>query len=161
MGRRYSIVFSGVDVSAQQDFFSIKPLTDKPIKLHSCYITPVGVAADVGDAQEEMLAVLIVRNNTTIGSGGTNPTANPLPGTAQAFGPTTNVRVNDTTKVSGGTGLTLHSDGFNNRIGWQYRPTPEERIECTATNGFIAIQLASTPTDAIKMNGTLIVEEMG
>lgn len=161
MGRMYAISFSAVSVAAQQDFFSIKPATDKPIKLHSCYISNVGVAADAGDAQEELLAVIIVRDNTTIGSGGTNPAAALLAGTGQGFGPTTNVRVNDTVKVSGGTGVVKHSDGFNSRVGWQYRPTPEERIECTATNGFIAIQLASTPTDAILMSGTLIVEEMG
>lgn len=161
MGRMYSISFSGVSVSAQQDFFSIKPATDKPIILHSCYISNVGIAADAGDSQEELLSVLIVRGNTTIGSGGTNPTARSLAAADTTFGPTTNVRVNDTTKVTGGTGLTIHSDGFNVRTGWQYRPTPEERITCTATDGFIAIQLASTPTDAILMSGTLYVQEEG
>ncbi len=156
----YSIVFSGVAVSAQQDFFSIKPATDRPIKLHSCYIMNAGIAADAGDAKEQDWGVVIVRGNTTIGSGGTNPTAQPTAAVGDsAFGPTTNVRVNDTTKVSGGTGNTLHSDGFNTRVGWQYRPTPEERIGCSATNGFIAIQLSTTPSEAITMNGVLYVEE--
>ena len=161
MGRIYSIVFSAVSVAAQQDFFSLKPATDKPIKIYACYISNVGIGADAGDAQEEFLSVLIVRGNTTIGSGGTNPTAGLLSATGQAFGPTTNVRVNDTTKVSGGTGLVMHSGGFNTRVGWEYRPAPEERIECSAANGFIAVQLASTPTDAILLSGTLVVEEMG
>lgn len=160
MGRMYSISFSAVSVTAQQDFFSIKPVDDKPIKLHSCYISNVGIGADAGDAQEELLAVIIIRGNTTIGSGGTNPTARPLNVADTAFGPTTNVRVNDTTKISGGTGITLHSDGFNNRVGWQYRPTPEERISCSEVDGFIAVQLASTPTDAILLSGTLYVEEL-
>ena len=162
MSRMYSVIFSAVSVTAQQDLFSIKPATDKPILLHSCYISNVGIAADAGDAQEELLAIIIVRNNTTIGSGGSNPVARMIKGqTDTAFGPTTNVRANDTTKVSGGTGLTLHSDGFNNRVGWQYRPTPEERIGCSAGDGFIAIQLASRPTDAILLSGTLYVEVFG
>ncbi|OGR89981.1 MAG: hypothetical protein A2V88_12305 [Elusimicrobia bacterium RBG_16_66_12] len=160
MSRIYTISFAGVSVAAQQDLFSIKPATDKPIKIHSCVISNVGVAADAGDAAEELLRVAIVRGNTTIGSGGSNPTARPVNVADTAFGPTTNVRANDTTKVSGGTGIVIYDDGFNVRVGWQYVPVPEDRISCTAADGFIAIQLLSTPTDAILMSGTLIVEEL-
>jgi hypothetical protein len=161
MGRMYSISFSQVSIAAQQDLFSIKPNSDKPIILHSCYISNVDIAASSGDSKEQDWEVKIVRGNTTVGSGGTNPTARPLNAADTTFGPTTNVRVNDTTKVSGGTGIIIHDDGFNTRSGWAYRPTPEERIQCTATDGFIAIQLATTPSAAIKISGTLIVEEMG
>lgn len=157
----YSISFSNVSIAAQQDFFSVKPATDKPIIIHSCFIENSDIAASAGDAKEQDWEVKIVRANTTIGSGGSNPTARPLATADTAFGATTNVRTNDTVKVSGGTGLTIHDGGFNTRVGWNYRPTPEERISCTATDGFIAIQLATTPSAAVKMSGTLYVLEIG
>jgi len=160
MGRVYTIAFSGVSIAAQQDFFSIKPATDKPIKIHSCVISNVGIAADAGDAQEELLRVVIIRGNTTIGSGGSNPIAKPVNKADTAFGPTTNVRTNDTTKVSGGTGDILYDDGLNVRVGWQYLPIPEDRLSCSGTDGFIAVQLLSTPDDGVLMSGTLTVEEL-
>lgn len=160
-GRRYTISFSNVAVAAQQDLFSFKPATDKPVDIVSCYLSNTGIVADSGDAKEALLEVKIVRGNTTIGSGGSNPTAKPVGKANTAFGPTTNVRVNDTVKVSGGTGDVMHDDGFNHRVGWQYRPLDEERITCTATDGFIAVQLASTPNEAFNLSGTLTVEEVG
>lgn len=159
MGRMYTISFGAVSVTAQQDLFSFKPADDKPVTIHACYISNVGIAADAGDAQEELLRVVIIRGHTTIGSGGSNPTARPLASADTAFGPTTNVRANDTTKVSGGTGVILHDDGFNNRVGWVYLPTPEMRILSNEGDGFVAVQLLSTPTDAILLSGTLYVEE--
>ena len=158
-GRMYTISFAAVSVTAQQDLFSFKALDDRPVTIHACYISNVGIAADAGDAQEELLRVIIIRGNTTIGSGGSNPTARPLAVLDTAFGPTTNVRTNDTTIISGGTGVILHDDGFNNRVGWVFIPTPEMRIRSNEGDGFVAIQLKSTPTDAILLSGTLYVEE--
>lgn len=160
MSRMYSISFSNVSVSAAQDFFSVKPATDKPIVVHAIFLSNVGGTADAGDAQEELLGVEIGQGNTTIGSGGTNPTARPLNSVDTAFGPTTNVRVNDTTKVTTGTRLLLHADGFNIRTGWQYIPTPEMRIRHSAADNFLAVQLLAAPADAVSMSGTMIVEEL-
>src|ERR1700693_5721733 len=98
MGRMYTISFSNVSIAAQQDFFSVKPATDKPILIHACFIANVDIAASAGDAKEQDWGVEIARGNATIGSGGTNPTAQKANADDAAFGPTTNVRVNDTTK---------------------------------------------------------------
>lgn len=159
MSRMYTVAFSNVSIVAQQDFFSFQPATDKPCIVHAVFISNTGGTLDAGDAQEELLQIEICRGNTTIGSGGTNPTAQALDhNNAQVFGPTTNVRVNDTTKVTAGTRATLHADGFNVRTGWQYVPTPEMRPN--VKNGvFLAIQLLTTPNDAVLMSGTLYVEE--
>ena len=160
MGRRYTITFTGVAISAQQDLWSLKALDDQPITIISGEIFNVGINADVGDAKEQTWGIIFVRGNTTIGSGGSNPTARATEGSnSLAFGPTTNVRVNDTTKISGGTALTLYSSGFNTRVGWYYKPIPEERFVINEGNGFFAIQLNTTPSEAITMSGTLQVDE--
>lgn len=160
MGRRYTIAFSNASLAAQQDLFSFKPATDKPVAIVSIHVDNDDIAANAGDAKEQLWGWGIVRGNTTIGSGGSNPTARPVIVSDAAFGPTTNVRVNDTTKVSGGTGVTVWKDGFNTRLGLHYVPLPEERIVTTATDGFCAVQLLTTPSAAIKMSGTLTVEEV-
>ena len=157
MSRMYSIEFADVAVTAAQDLFSFKPLDDRPVIIHAIFFSQTD---DVGDAAEEMLLIKIVRGNTTIGSGGSNPTARPLDTTDAAFGPTTNVRANDTTEVSGGTGLDIHSEAFNIRTGWAYIPTPEMRIRVDEGDGFCAIQLIDVPTDSLTMSGTMYVEEL-
>ncbi len=157
MGRIYSVEFEGVAVTAVQDFFALKPATDKPIKIHAIHLSQ---SSDVGDAAEEMLRVKIIRGASTIGSGGTNPTPRPLDSGDAACGITTNCRVNDTTKASGGTQLDMHSEAFNIRTGWVYLPTPEDRIRCSASDGFIVLSLMNAPNDELTMSGTLIFEEV-
>lgn len=156
-GRVYTISFENVTVSVAQDFFSVKAADDKPLKLHAVKLVQF---SDVGDAQEEMLRLQIVRGNTTIGSGGTNPTMRPVLSSSPAAGPTTNVRVNDTTKVSGGTGVVLDTDGMNIRIPYLWLPTPEMQIQTTETDGFLAVQLVAAPADALTMSGTMYLEEL-
>lgn len=160
MGSKFTIAFSAVSVIAQQDFFSWKALTEAPLRLIGCVISNVGIAADAGDAQEELLGIELCRGNTTIGSGGTNPTGRKLRSKDSTTIPTTDLRVNDTTKISGGTRLLLMADGFNVRTGWQFHPTPEEWFEFDNSDGYGAIQLTSTPTDAILFSGTAWLEQL-
>jgi len=157
MGRMYSIEFADVAVTAAQDLFSFKPLDDRPVILHAVFITQ---NSDVADAAEEMLTVKIIRGAATVGSGGSNPTARPLDSTDAAFGPTTNVRANDTTETSGGTPLDMHSEAFNIRTGWAYIPTPEMRIRTDEGDGFLAVALITVPADSLTMSGTMYVEEL-
>ena len=157
MGRVYTISFAGVSVAAQQDLFSLKPATDKPIKIHGIYLAQ---STEVGDAAEEMLLVRIIRGHATIGSGGSNPTPRPQDAGDNASGITTNSRVNDTTIASAGSPVNLHSDAFNVRTGWLYLPTPEMRPRCSETDGFIVVRLLTTPADSITMTGTLYFEEL-
>ena len=84
----------------------------------------------------------------------------PLDSTDAAFGPTTNVRVNDTTETSSGTPLDMHSEAFNIRTGWAYIPTPEMRIRTDEGDGFLAVALIDVPSDSLTMSGTMYVEEL-
>ena len=75
IGRLYTVGFEAVSIAAQQDFFYIKPAADKICILEGVYLSNVGGTADAGDAQEELLEIIMLRlpATVTVGSGGTAP----------------------------------------------------------------------------------------
>lgn len=154
-GRMYTVVFSGVAVTAQQDFFEIVAASGKPCTIHSIYVEQ---SSDAGDAQDESLQWAIKSGQTTSGSGGSAPTPQPTNATDAAAGLT--AEVNNTTKASAGTISTHHSGAFNVRAGLQYRPTPEERFTITGGRR-LTVELLTTPADSLTMSGTIYVEEHG
>ena len=149
--------FESVAVTLAQDLFSLQSPTSGIGRLLSIVIAQ---ESDVGDSAEEILVVRIVTGNTTVGSGGSAPTAVPR---SLAATPTATVRANDTTEVSVGTQAIKHSDAFNIRVGWQYIPIPEERIVwnelIAGTTTFLAVQLITVPSDSLTMTGTITWEE--
>jgi hypothetical protein len=155
MGRKYSVTFENVSVSAAQDLFEITPADDKPLKILGFELANVG--ADVGDAQEEMWRIAVIRGHTTGGSGGSTPTPVPLDPNDAAAGFA--AEVNNTTIASNGTTTTPHATGFNVRIPTPYIYTPEQVIKASQANTTIVIRLLSTPTDAVSLSGTLWLEE--
>ena len=162
-GRLYSFTFTAVNVAAQQDLFYIKPAADKVCMLEAVYIANVGIAADAGDAQEEILDLEIIRvpATVTVGSGGAasaTGTLNSLAGNDTAAGFT--ARSNDTTKATtSGTLRILHSDGWNVRIPYVWMPAPEHRIMCANAEA-VVVRLNSTPTDGVSTSGTVLVREI-
>lgn len=160
LGRAYSLEFHNISVSAQQDFFYIKPAADKICLLEAVYLSNAGGAADAGDAQEELWRLEIIRlpSTVTVGSGGSAPTPTPLAVNDTAAGFTG--RTNDTTvATTSGTATNLHSDGLNVRIPYVYLPPPEHRI-IVANAQAVVVRLVSTPADAVTMNGVAIVREL-
>lgn len=155
MSRVYSVEFENVSVTAGQDLFYIAPADDKPCRLLACYLAQI---SDVGDAQEEVLRLRIIRGHGTVGSGGSSATARPLAASDPAASFT--ARTNDTTIASAGTAVNIHSDAFNIRAGWQYIPTPETVILCTQADATIVVRLLAAPADAVTVSGTLYVEEL-
>lgn len=158
MGRMYSVSFAATAETAAFDAFELTPADDKPIKLHSIVISQT---TEFGDAQDEMLSVTITRGGTamTSGSGGSAPTAIPLDSSAEAAAGCT-AEVLNTTQGSFTGGVVVHRDAFNVRAGWQYRPTPEERIGVSQANGGVIVAI-SAPADSTSFIGTLIFEEQG
>ena len=154
MGRMYSTSFSGVAVTALQDFFSLVVADDEPVHIHACYISQT---TEVADAAEEMLRIDIVRGNGTVGSGGSAPTIYALD--SKVGGASATARANDTTEASAGTEQIMHSEAFNVRTGWVYIPTPETRIKTDQADDIICIRLLTVPADSITMDGTLYWEE--
>lgn len=158
-GRIYVASFENVTVTAAQDFFGLAPATNKPVILHSYSISNVGGAADAGDAQEEMLRIVLVRGNTTVGSGGTTTTPVPIQNADTAFGGV--CRINDTTAASAGTAETFAQPGWNVRMPAERLWAPEDRPVCTAAQTRICLRLLSTPADALSITGELVLEEIG
>jgi hypothetical protein len=150
--RVYSVIFDQVSCSAAQDVFSIKASATVGCKLLAVYLAQSTKATDANNAQQRWK---IRRGQTTQGSGGTTPTAQPVePGDAAAGG---TVHVNDTTQASAGTIVTLHDDVFNIEAGLIWIATPEQQFRWAAatclTVEFPAMAVTAT------FNGTLYYAE--
>jgi hypothetical protein len=160
LGRAYSVFFAAVSVTAQQDFFYIKPAADKICIIEAVYLGASGGTADAGDAQEELYDVELIYLPATVtaGSGGTAPTPHPLIVNDAAAGFT--ARVNDTTKATtSGTSVASHPDGWNNRIPYAFVP-PAEHRDIVANAAAIVFRLNTTPADAILISGKMNVREL-
>lgn len=155
MGRMYSVIFEHVAVTAAQDFFEITPADDKPCAIHACYLSQ---DTELGDAQEEMLRVEIIRGYTASGSGGSAPTPVPFGPNDTAAGAT--AEVNNTTVANTGTAVILWAESFNERTGWQFLPTPEMRPMVSQANTTLVVRLMAAPADSVTMSGTLVFEEL-
>jgi len=158
-GRVYSVVFENVAISAAQDLFEITPADDKPCEILALFLSNVGGTADAGDAQEELLRLLITRGYTTSGSGGSAPTPRPLNPSDAAAGFA--AEVNNTSLANTGTTHDLHADGWNVRVPYQMIWTPETIITVTQAQTSLVVRLVGAPADAVNVSGTLYVRERG
>jgi hypothetical protein len=156
MGRIYAVTFENVSVTAAQDFFELQPVANKPVSLIGLLLSQ---SSDLGDAQEEILRIQIIRGHATTGSGGTTPTAQPVNNSSDtAYGGV--AEVNNTTIASAGTGVSLFSHCFNIRAGLEHYFPPECRPGASTANVTIVVRLMAAPADALSMNGTLYFEEL-
>lgn len=154
MPRSYSVSFSAVAVSAAQDLFEITPADDKPVEIVGIELTQT---SDFGDAQDEQLQYTIIRGHTTSGSGGSAATPAPMEPNDTAAGFT--AEVNNTTIASAGTGVTLHTGGWNVRAGYINWFPEGNRPKANQGNTTLVVRMTA-PADAITMSGTLHVREV-
>ena len=152
MGRVYTASFEEVAVTVAQDLFEVVAPADASVVIHSVTITQ---STDAGDAQAEMLPILIHRGTAT-GSGGSSVTPSPLQVGDAAFGGT--VEANNTSQSVVGT--FLHAEAFNVQIGFYFLPPPEDRPVVSPSALFI-VELQAAPDDSITVNGTVVFEEIG
>ncbi len=150
-GRIYSANFEEVAVTVAQDLLELVAPSTGVVIVHSVTITQ---SSDAGDAQAEMLPILIHRGTAT-GTGGTTVTPSPLNVGSAAFGGV--VEANNTTQSAEGT--FLHAEGFNVQIGFFYLPPPEDRVVIPPSGLFI-VELQAAPADSLTMNGNIIFEEI-
>lgn len=161
-GRLYALTFENVTISAAQDLFYIKPAADKPCVLEAVYLSNVGGTTDAGDAQEELLRLVVNRlpATVTVGSGGSasgTGTLNAVSTNDAAAGFTG--RTNDTTPATtSGTARTLHPDGWNVRIPYVYMPPPEHRLWVGNAEALV-FKLLSTPADALSVSAVAYIRE--
>ncbi len=159
MSRVYTIEFENATITnagGSRELFYIEPVVNKPVKILGWKFVQI---SDLGDANEEVLRVRMIRGHTTASSGGANPDAAPLnpSDTAAAF----DARTNDTTLASGGTAVNIESGGFNIRVGEQVFLPEQYRPAVTATQESIVLRLMAAPSEDMSMSGTLWVEEEG
>jgi hypothetical protein len=157
MGRVYSVPFSAVAVSAAQDLFEVLASTAKPFFLREIVVAQ---SSDYGDGAAEGLSILIKRATGayTSGSGGSTVTPAKHATNDAAAGPT--AEINNTSQAAAGSGAltTIRTDAFNVQAGYQYLPTPEDRLFFLAAEAVVVSITA--PADAVTMSGTLVFEEL-
>ncbi len=142
------------------EVFYIKPAADKICIIEGIYLAGVGLAADAGDAQEELLDVrlLYIPTTVTASSGGNSITPQPTAINDSAAGFT--ARTADTTvATSSGTIVTRHQDGWNNRVPYVWMPPPEDRI-IVANAAAVVFRVMTGPADAITIGGSMQVREL-
>lgn len=156
MGMLYTAQFNATAVSAQQDFFEILSPSDAVVLVHQVKISQ---GSDVGDAAEEGLNILVKRGvGSTTGSGGSTPALVPTESGFAAAGSV--VKANNTTKMTSGTITTLDGEQWLIRSPYLLLPTPECRLVLSPSQR-LTVELATTPADALTVNGTLYFEEIG
>lgn len=157
MSRVYSVAFSAVAVTVAVDFFEFAPADDKPIELAGLFLgQTTEVATNVGE--DEFLGLLVVRGNTTTGTGGTQGvTPTPIDPADVAAGFATDI--NNTTQASAGTAVNVHADVMNVRTGYQMWWPEGFGPRSNQGAGFICVRLAAAPADSVTFTGTAYVRE--
>lgn len=155
IGRVYTALFTATGITVQQDLFAIVSPSDAVTELMEIHLSQV---SEIGDAQEEMLAITVKSGMTTAGSGGTTVTPNPLSLGDVAYGGT--VRANDTTKASGGTAVSHKTWNWNIRVPLDIIDQPEA-CKPISPSARLTIELATTPADTMTMSGYVVFKEIG
>ncbi len=150
IGRIYSLSFTEVAVTAQQDLFQVGALV-VPSILHAVYLSQ---SSDVGDSAAENLSILIRKvtdavtdDLATVALDGGDATQN------------ANVAINETSELTTGIEV-VHTETWNIAQTFIYLPPPE-LIATVKIGDSIVVNLNTTPADSITMSGTLYFEEFG
>lgn len=146
--------FSAVSVTAAQDLFEIVAPSNRRVHIREI---KAGQYSDAGDAQAEMLSLLLMRGHTTTGSGGSAVTPAPYH-SAQSERSGATVAKNNTTVATNGDVATLSAESFNVMGGYRHYPVPEERIVLEPGQRFVV--RITAPADALTMNGTILWDEV-
>lgn len=153
-GRTYTVEATGASAAAV-DFLELLPGDDHPCFLLALIITQ---STEAGDAQDEMISLLIKRGGTlTSGSGGSAPTPRPVDFGDGAASFT--VELLNTTKGSFTSGVNIHRSSFNVRAGFEMFWTPETAPKFGQANQCL-VEMLSTPVDSITWDVTAYIGEM-
>lgn len=152
----YTVIFSEQTVAAASgdyDLFELDAAAEKPIEIVALSL---GNRSEVGDAQDEMLSINVVRGNTTTGNG-TSTTPRPLDASDGAASFT--AKTVGSTPASAGTAVTLIADTFNVRAGlpWVF---PEAMRPKTQGADLLCVRLTSAVADDLTLSGTAWVREL-
>jgi hypothetical protein len=140
--------------SGDYDLFELVPADDRPIELVGLFL---GQKSEVGDAQDEMLALSII-TDYTVSSNGTSTTPRPCDPRDAAAGFT--AETVGSTVANTGTPITVHADTFNVRGGYQVWWPEIARIKADQADTAIYIRLTTAVADDLTLSGTAYVREL-
>jgi hypothetical protein len=144
--------------TTQRDIVEVVAGAEVPIRIHRVVIT-----TDVeGDANEEAVKLDIFRYVGAFTSGSTGTTVNAyalgLTGAAEDSA-TVEVGNPSPNQITGGTAEQLGTIWMNNRAGFDYLPTPEERPVIAGTDAF-AIKMTAAFAATTAFAGYIVFEEL-
>lgn len=143
--------------TAQVDYFELLAASGKPLVLHGFEL---GQSTEIGDAQEEMLSLVLKRvtGAPTSGSGGGSSTFRPTVPNDAGVGAT--LETGNTTKLTGGTSIDLVRISWNVRSNYLFLPPPEGRIVLDAGT-YLVLEEVTTPADSVTGPvGWVLIEEL-
>lgn len=158
----YTVAFDQQTIAAASgdyDLFEIRAATDKPVEIVGIFL---GNKSEVADAEEEMVALSILRM-----SGGTFTSSNGTATTPRALDPSDGAAaftaevVGATVASTSGTSIALHHDTFNIRTGLQliFPPDMRPKVDGGAQSALL-VRLATALADDAVLSGTLYVREL-
>jgi len=160
MDRLYSVPFSAQSVTTaggDRDLWYIAPADDKHVVIVGWEFSQY---SDVGEAQEEILSLALIKGHSTVGSGGTAVTAADPYRSGANWSAT--VRHNDTTIASAGTAVTIMALAANVRQAPNPYFLPERLwVPITQADNSVVLRLLAGPADDLTANGTLWFLERG
>lgn len=156
-GRPYLVTWdAATSITAAIDIFEILPADDKPVFLDELCIWQT---TDFGDAQEEVLQIQVIIGYTTSGSGGATATVGKLNAADATAGFTAECR--NTTLASVGTAHIVHADGWNVRSSYIWSPPDPKWCPYGTQAVPLYVRLPVAPADALTMNASMKVREIG
>lgn len=157
MGRMYYATFDCTTVTTAQDLFEIVPATDDPILVWAFEVTN---ATEVGDAQEEMLELNLIRRTGTPTSGSGGAAVTEVSAVQDDVATTAAVEENNTTAATAGTAQTLLKVAWNVRIPYLWTAPHERAAVQVKDNDLIHLNLVTAPADTMDILGWVLYEEL-
>lgn len=156
MGRRYTVTFENVAVSAAQDLISLKGSTGKTCKVLRAWLGMTDTT--IQTAQGMRLNIKFGSATVTLGSGGSTPTPGLTdPGDSAA---SFTAHANDTTPATtSGAFTSKYSQGIHNYAGLDW-PLKDAGLVFGLNQG-VVFELLSTVTGTCHFSGGVEVEETG
>lgn len=154
--RDYSVTFTGVAITVAQDLFEVLAGSNKPLAVLGFSLAQT---TEVGDAQDEHLLVLLKRGLADVTSGSGGSAATIVPKLHGATASVATVEANNTTKMTGGTIVTLGAFQWPVRRGLvHFFPPGQEPIVLSGHR--LTLELNGAPADSITVSGTLWLREL-
>jgi hypothetical protein len=157
-GAIYTATFSATALSSGQsyDLYVLTAPSNSRVAIREIRL---GQFTEFGDAQAEVLGILLMTGSTS-GGGGATLTPRNIAAYTGALTASSSVTGPSTTLASTTSAVLRLADSWNVAAGWFYKPDLRERL-ILGLNQRVVLRLASTPNDPITLNGTIVLQELG